>query len=89
MVVSEENTMLQKLIAEIKEQARHDYVSPSVLQFAYLGLGENERALTLLRTRLPGARLLVDLVESSILCGDPLRSEPRFQTLLYRMNFPQ
>jgi hypothetical protein len=64
------------------------YVFPSVFAYAYLGLGDKDQALTFLERAYeeqdPG---LFTLKVSPLL--DPLRSEPRFQALMRRVNFPQ
>jgi adenylate cyclase len=78
----------QKIISELKERTRHHYVFPSVFAYAYLGLGEKDRALTFLeRAYEEQDPALFYLKVWSFL--DPLRSEPRFQALLRRVNFTQ
>ena len=78
----------RKIISELKEKSRHHYVFPSVFAYAYLGLGDKDQALTFLERAYeeqdPG---LFYLKVSPLL--DPLRSEPRFQALLRRVNFTQ
>jgi tetratricopeptide (TPR) repeat protein len=75
----------QKIIGELKERSRHHYVFPSVFAHAYLGLGDKDQALTFLERAYeeqdPG---LFYLNASPVF--DPLRSEPRFQALLRRVN---
>ena len=77
----------QKLIDELNEVARHRYVAPALFMNAYLGLGYKETALTWMERGIeehdPG---LIGSRVYPIL--DPLRSEPRFQAALRRMNFP-
>jgi len=77
-----------KILGEWKHQSKGEYVSPVVMARAYVALGEKEEALAWLRKGVDvydgGTTLLkVDPVL------DPLRSDPRFQDLLRRMNFPQ
>ena len=56
--------------------------------YAYLGLGDKDEALTFLeRAYAEQDPALFWLKMSPIF--DPLRSEPRFQALLRRVNFPQ
>jgi tetratricopeptide (TPR) repeat protein len=78
----------RKIISELKERSRNHYVFPTVFALAYLGLGDKDQALTFLERAYeeqdPG---LFYLKVSPFL--DPLRSEPRFQALLRRVNFPQ
>ena len=69
------------------EQPEQTLVSPSDLAIVYAILGDNDRAFQWLDkayndhdSRLVGAK-----VEFLF---DPLRSDPRFHSLLRRMNFP-
>jgi TolB-like protein/Flp pilus assembly protein TadD len=77
----------RKLIDELNEIARHRYVAPALFVNAYLGLGDKETALTWME------RGIEEHDQWFLLKGDPtldpLRSEPRFQAALRRMNFPQ
>jgi tetratricopeptide (TPR) repeat protein len=78
----------QKLIDELNEMARHRYLAPSLFARPYLGLGDKDKALTWIEKGYeehdPGLRFL-----KVNWFWDPLRSEPRFQAVLRRMNFPQ
>jgi TolB-like protein/DNA-binding winged helix-turn-helix (wHTH) protein len=77
-----------KLIDELNEMARHRYVAPSLFMKPYLGLGDKDKALTWLEKGYEehdqGLRFL-----KVNWTWDHLRSEPRFQAVLRRMNFPQ
>jgi TolB-like protein/DNA-binding winged helix-turn-helix (wHTH) protein len=82
------NREARKLIDELNEMARHRYVAPSLFVNAYLGLGDKYKALTWIeRGYEEHDQWFFWLKVASIL--DPLRSEPRFQAVLRRMNFPQ
>jgi TolB-like protein/DNA-binding winged helix-turn-helix (wHTH) protein/Flp pilus assembly protein TadD len=77
-----------KLLSELKEMAQHQYVSPTLLADAYLGIGDKDKALAWLERGCEdhdgwGWYYKINPVY------DPLRSEPRFQTLLRRMNFQE
>lgn len=77
----------QKLLSELKEIARHRYVSPSLFANAYLGMGDKEKALTWLEKGYEDH----DALMAYLKVGpglDPIRSEPRFQAVLRGMNFP-
>ena len=78
----------EKLIDELREMARHQYVSGCLFAEAYVGLGQRGEAITWLE------RAYEDHDQSMVYIAaypgfDPLRSEPRFKALLRRMNFPQ
>jgi tetratricopeptide (TPR) repeat protein len=76
-----------KLIDELKQVSRQHYVSNSLFAEAYIGLGEQDEAMA----RLERAYDEHDqwMVYIKTYPGwDALRSEPRFQALVLRMNFP-
>jgi TolB-like protein/Tfp pilus assembly protein PilF/DNA-binding winged helix-turn-helix (wHTH) protein len=77
----------RKLIDELKERARQRYVSGFLIAEAYGGLGEKDQAFTWLE------RAYEDHDQWMVFINaypglDPLRSEPRFQALVRRMNIP-
>ena len=78
----------RKIIRELKERSRHRYVFKGNFGDAYLGLGDKQQSITWFERSYeeqdPGVMFLN--VAPNL---DPLRSEPRFQALLRRMNFPQ
>ena len=78
----------RKIIGELKERSRHHYVFPTVFANAYLGLGDKDQALTYLERAYEEQDPALFFLKMSPRL-DPLRSEPRFQALLRRMNFPQ
>jgi tetratricopeptide (TPR) repeat protein len=76
-----------KLIEELKERSREHYVSDAVFVEAYIGLGEKDEAIARLeRAFEEHDQWMVDI--KSYLAWDALRSDPRFQSLVRRMNFP-
>ena len=76
-----------KLIEELKERSREHYVSDAVFVEAYIGLGEKDEAMDRLeRAFEEHDQWMVDI--KSYLAWDALRSDPRFQSLVRRMNFP-
>jgi TolB-like protein/DNA-binding winged helix-turn-helix (wHTH) protein/Tfp pilus assembly protein PilF len=78
----------QALIDELRETARHHHVSGFFLAEAYLGLGEKDKALTWLERAYEEHDQWM-VFANSYPGLDRLRSEPRFQALLRRVNFPQ
>ena len=77
----------RNIISELKERSRHQYVFPSAFGDAYLGLGDKDRAIMWFERAYEEQDPTMFLNVAPNL--DPLRSEPRFQALLRRMNFPQ
>ena len=77
-----------KLLEELKETARHSYVSGVLFAQVYVGLGENDQALRWLEQAYEDRDTWTQWTNIWPAL-DPLRSEPRFQALLHRMNFPQ
>jgi tetratricopeptide (TPR) repeat protein len=76
-----------KLIDELKERSREHYIPASVFVAAYVGVNEDEALTWLERAYEEHHQGMVDINAYPGL--DALRSEPRFQALLRRMNFPQ
>ena len=77
----------EKLIDELREMARHRYVSGVFLAEAYVGTGQKDQAVTWLE-RAYDERDQWMVYIASYPALDRLHSEPRFQALLRRMNFP-
>jgi TolB-like protein/DNA-binding winged helix-turn-helix (wHTH) protein len=78
----------EKLMDELKETARHRYVSGVFFAEACVGLGQKDQAITWLEQAYQAHDQWMVYV-SSYPDFDPLHSEPRFQALLRRMNFPK
>ena len=77
----------RRILGELELRTKTEYVSASALARVYLGLGEKEKALRFLEKAFEDRD--ISLVWLNVDWGyDPLRSEPRFQDLLRRMNFP-
>jgi serine/threonine protein kinase/tetratricopeptide (TPR) repeat protein len=70
-----------------KERAKHEYVAPRFFAEDYMRLGDKEKSLQYLEKGYQerDSRLTFLAVDPSC---DPLRSDPRFQSLLRRMNLP-
>jgi TolB-like protein/DNA-binding winged helix-turn-helix (wHTH) protein/Tfp pilus assembly protein PilF len=78
----------EALIKELKEIARHRYVSGFFFAEAYVGLGQKDQAITWLERAYEEHDQW--MVFANAYPGlDRLRSEPRFQALMRRMKFPQ
>jgi tetratricopeptide (TPR) repeat protein len=77
-----------KILDELQALSRNRYISPTSLAIVYIGLGDADNALSWLervyedRSHMPTEFLVEPLF-------DGLRSQPRFQDLVHRMNFPR
>ena len=78
----------RELIDELNEIARHRYVAPALFVYAYLGLGDKDTALTWVERGMEEHDQWFFFMKVDPIM-DPLRSEPRFQAALRRMNFPE
>ena len=78
----------QKVLAELKELSKQKHVSSFWLATIYAGLGKKDRALELLENSYQERSLFMAWLKMEPKL-DPLRSDPRFQDLLRRMNFPE
>jgi TolB-like protein/DNA-binding winged helix-turn-helix (wHTH) protein len=77
-----------KLIDELKERSRQHYMPDELFAEAYIGLDEKDEAMARLeRAYEEHDQGIFDI--NAYPGWDALRSEPRFQALLGRMNFPQ
>jgi serine/threonine-protein kinase len=72
---------------ELNQLARHRFVSPYCQALIYLGLGENSQAIDWLEKAYEERSPWLDWLKVERIF-DPLRSDPRFQALYEKMNFP-
>ena len=77
-----------KLLNELKQEATRGYVQGYTLAIIYIGLGDKQEALNWLEKHM------VDRAETANAYAvtselDDLRSEPRFQAMLKKMNLPE
>lgn len=78
----------EKLVEELRAASRHRYVSGFFFAEAYLGLGEKDQAIGWLERAYDEHDQWM-VFANSYPGLDGLRSEPRFQALMHRMNFPE
>jgi TolB-like protein/Tfp pilus assembly protein PilF len=83
-----ETTEALKLIAELTERARHDYVAGNQLAIAHMGVGNKEEALRWLEHAFEQRTQLGDLNRGAHFWLQPLHSDPRYQDLLRRLRLP-
>jgi len=74
----------QKMIEELKEQSKREYVWPYNIAIIHVGLGEKDRAFEWLEKACQdhSDELIYLKVEPMF---DPLRSDPRFEALLKKI----
>ena len=81
---TEANKTLQELMAEAKKQ----YVSPFYVAILYAGLGQNDNAMDWMEKAYQDRSnsVIFMKVDPEL---DPLRSNPRFQSILQQLAFPK
>ena len=78
----------QEILSRLKQRRTQGYFSAYLIAVVLVGLGEHDQAVEwLLKASEDRDGLLPFLKESASF--DPIRSDPRFQDLIRRMNFPQ
>jgi serine/threonine-protein kinase len=77
----------EQALAELRELSKRRYVSPFLIAWVYVGLGDKDRAFQWLERSVAerAGRIVYLKVERGF---DPLRSDPRFEVLLRRLKFP-
>jgi TolB-like protein/Tfp pilus assembly protein PilF len=83
-----QTTEALKLIAELTERARHDYVAGNQLAIAHMGVGNKEEALRWLEHAFEQRTQLGDLNRGAYFWLQPLHSDPRYQDLVRRVRLP-
>jgi serine/threonine protein kinase/Tfp pilus assembly protein PilF len=85
--VSGKRAEAQKLLDTLKERSRETYVPAYANAIIYAGLGERDQAVAWLERGYQARSSFMFLLKVFPVL-DSLRSDPRFQDLLRRMNFP-
>ena len=75
----------RKILKELKVRSKREYVTTYYIAGMYAGLGEKEQAFEWLEKGYEEREVALAKVDPWF---DPLRSDPRFQSLLCRMNLP-
>ena len=78
----------QKLIDELKEQAKHRHVTPYWIAMIYVGLGEKDQAFAWFEKAYEERSFQLLWFKTDPML-DTLRSDPRFADLLRRIGLPQ
>ena len=78
----------EKILSELRRQSKGAYVSPYMIAVIYSGLGQNDKAFEYLEKAYQERSPDIAYFLKADLRVDKLRSDPRFQDLMRRMNFP-
>ena len=79
----------KKILRQWQHQAETSYVSPYMIATVYAGLGDKDEAFEFLEKAYQEKSSDLPYFLKADLRIDSLRSDPRFQNLLRRMNFPK
>jgi len=79
----------KEIVDELQRRSRTSYVSPYMTATIYAGLGDKDKAFELLEKAYQERSSDLPYFLRSDLRMDNLRSDPRFQGLMRRMNLPQ
>ncbi len=81
-----------QVLQDVEEKIQEGWASATELALIHLGLGENDKALDQLEVAIeepPFARSFYLAYLKVERIWNPLRSDPRFQAIIARMNFPK
>ncbi len=74
----------QKVLADLKERSKHEYVAPCHIAIIYIALGDREQAFTWLEKGYQQRDSWLTFLKGDPMY-DPIRSDPHFQDLLRRI----
>ncbi len=77
------------LLEELKEASKRGYVSPMYFVWKHSYLNQKEQALAWLEKAYEERNVGLTFIKVSPVLDRLLRDDPRFQSLLRRMNFPE
>ena len=78
----------ERILRELQRKSRTSYVSPYMIATIYAGLADKDRAFEFLEKAYQERSSDIAYFLKADLRIDNLRSDPRFEDLLRRMNFP-
>ena len=84
---SGERAKAREILAQLQKLSQQRYVSAAEFAYIHVALGENDRALMYLEKAYQDRSSYVTYLNVDPFY-DPLRDDPRFQSLLRRLNFP-
>ena len=78
----------RKILAQLTKRREQSYFPAILIGFLHFGLGDEDQGFAWFETAYGDRDALLALLKVSPF-SDPYRSDPRFQDLLKRMNFPE
>ena len=75
------------MLNELRERSKRESIPASMIARVYAGLGQKDQAFAWLEKAYQQREYNLVMLKIGPFF-DPLRSDPRFQSLLRRMNFP-
>jgi TolB-like protein/Tfp pilus assembly protein PilF len=78
----------EKILRDLQTQSKTEYVSAYMIGAIYAGLGSKDKAFEFLEKAYQVKSPDIAYFIKADLRIDPLRTDPRFQNLLHRMNLP-
>jgi TolB-like protein/DNA-binding winged helix-turn-helix (wHTH) protein/Flp pilus assembly protein TadD len=88
--VSGKTANARRILARLRQEEKNGYVPPFEIAAVYAGLGERDHAFKYLKKAVQERNIGIFFLNlKHNLLWHPLHSDPRYQDLLRRMNFPQ
>jgi len=78
----------QRILTFLLEKQKHQFIWPAIIAVVYIGLDDKDHAFEWIEKTYRERENWLQVLNVDPMF-DPLRSDPRFQDLLHRMNFPQ
>ena len=86
--VSGEGKKARQILAELDKLSLHKYVRAYAIALVAVALGQKDKALHWIEKAINQRDIYLILLRNERRF-DPLRSDPRFQSLLRRLHFPE
>jgi tetratricopeptide (TPR) repeat protein len=77
-----------KVVEELRQLSKHQHIPPGAFAWIYTGLGDKDQAFLWLEKAFEEHDTSGFPMAKVFPAWDPLRSDPRYQDFLRRMNFP-